>query len=214
VSEDRLRAAVAAAVLGADDDFRALLQSIVETARAIFGAEAASVFLHDPQTDELVFEAVAGRGEEHLVGRRFPANSGIAGWTLMTRQPIVLEDVENDPRFARELAEATGYVPKGLMSAPLLHEDRVLGVLQVLDRPLRPGFSLQEMDLLSLFATQAGIGLDLLVRARHAKALLETGESEVAVVAELASVLAAAPPETRAAGLRLFAALQQLLPHE
>jgi aspartate aminotransferase-like enzyme len=59
VSEE-LRSAVAAGVLGAEKDFRELLQSVVEVARAIFRAKASSVFLLDEATDELVFEAVAG----------------------------------------------------------------------------------------------------------------------------------------------------------
>ena len=56
------------------------------------------------------------------------------------------------------------------MAVPLLHEERALGVLEVLDRPQRTQFSLVEMDLLGLFANQAAIALDLLQRARRAGA--------------------------------------------
>ena len=59
MSQD-LKAAVAAGVLGSEESFRSLLQSVVEVARAIFGAKASSIFLFDEDTDELVFEAVAG----------------------------------------------------------------------------------------------------------------------------------------------------------
>src|SRR5213078_5095736 len=152
MSTDRLHAAVAAGVLGADESYRALLQSIVEVARAIFGARASSVFLHDTESDELVFEAVAGEGADELIGKRFPSSTGIAGWVLVTRQPLVVEELSDDPRFAREAAESTGFVPKGLMAVPLLHEDRTLGVLEVLDRPKQAAFSLQEMELLGKFA--------------------------------------------------------------
>ena len=169
---DDLRAAVAAGVLGAEESYRSLLRSVVEVARAIFDAKASSIFLLDEETDELVFEAVAGEGEETLVGRRFPSSTGIAGWVLVTRQPLVIENVLDDPRFARDAAESTGFVPKGLMAVPLLHEERALGVLEVLDRPQEAQFSLQEMDLLGLFANQAAIALDLLQRARRAQAAL------------------------------------------
>jgi GAF domain-containing protein len=212
MSEDRLRAAVSAGVLGSEEAHRELLQSIVEVARAIFGARASSIFLLDETTDELVFEAVTGEGEDELIGRRFPSGTGIAGWVLGTRQPIVIEDVRDDPRFAHELAESTGYVPQGLMAVPLLHEDRALGVLEVLDRPQQAAFSLREMELLGLFAAQAAIALELLQRARHAKAVLaEDDEADVVAVARVASLLDAAPPESRAAGLRLFGALTELL---
>src|ERR671935_1479365 len=125
---DDLRAAVAAGVLGAEENYRALLQSIVEVARAIFAAEASSIFLLDEQTDELVFEAVAGAGADELVGRHFPSSTGIAGWVLVTRQPLVIDDVAEDPRFGKEVAESTGYIPKGLMAVPLLYDEQALGV--------------------------------------------------------------------------------------
>jgi GAF domain-containing protein len=213
MSED-LHAAVAAGVLGAEDDFRRLLSSVVEVARAIFRAKASSVFLLDEQADELVFEAVAGEGADTLVGTRFPSSTGIAGWVLVTRQPLVIEDVGADPRFGREAAESTGFVPKGLMAVPLLHEERALGVLEVLDRPADTRFSLQEMDLLTLFANQAAIALDLLIRARQAKAAL-ADRGDVAVLARVATALGQDADEEegtrRQAGLKLLAALEELL---
>ena len=51
-------------MLAGDESHRALLQSIVDVARAIFDAKASSVFLHDEATDELVFEAVSGRARK------------------------------------------------------------------------------------------------------------------------------------------------------
>jgi len=206
--EGDLRAAVAAGVLGAEELYSQLLRSVVEVARAIFGAKASSVFLLDEAADELVFAAVAGEGEQHLVGTRIPSSTGIAGWVLVTRQPLVLEDLENDPRFARDVAEATGYVPSGLMAVPLLHEERALGVLQVLDRPKRSRFTLQEMALLGLFANQAAIALDLLQRAREARAVLQEDES---VVARLAEAVSSLPDEKREAGLKLLASLESVL---
>src|SRR5690242_18316694 len=137
-----LRAAVAAGVFGTDAAFRTLLQATVETARRIFHAKASSVFLLDEETDELVFEAVAGEGADTLVGKRFPSSTGVAGWVLVTRQPLVVEDLTKDTRFSREAAESTGYVPRGLMAVPLLTEDAALGVLEVLDRPATTPFTL------------------------------------------------------------------------
>src|SRR5437879_2385960 len=132
--DQRLRDAVAAGVLADDATHRALLGAIVQVARAIFHARAASVLLLDEASDELVFEAVVGEGEDTLVGSRFPAGKGIAGWVLGTRQPLVLSDVTTDPRFSADTAQSTGYVPNGIMAVPLLHEEEALGVLEVLDR--------------------------------------------------------------------------------
>jgi GAF domain-containing protein len=205
-----LRAAVAAGVFGADDAFRALLQATVETARAIFHAKASSVFLLDEATDELVFEAVAGEGADTLVGKRFPSSTGVAGWVLVTRQPLVVDDLTQDTRFSRDAAESTGYVPRGIMAVPLLVDDSVLGVLSVLDRPVDVPFTLAEMDVLGLFGNQAAIALDLLRRARRAQAALE-GDGELAALARFASRLEDADEDKREAGLQLLRALERLL---
>ena len=205
-----LRAAVAAGVLGSEDAYRSLLQATVEVARAIFHAKAASVFLLDQEADELVFEAVAGEGAGELVGKRFPSSTGVAGWVLTTGQPLVVDDLTADTRFSREAAESTGYVPRGLMAVPLLVDERALGVLEVLDRPADSTFTLAEMNLLGLFANQAAVALDLLQRGRRARAALD-GDGELGALARIAATLEGAEDEQREAGLRLLAALEQLL---
>jgi GAF domain-containing protein len=203
-----LNSAVAAAALGSEERFRALLRSVVEVARAIFAAKASSILLLDEQTNELVFEAVVGEGEESLLGQRFPAGTGVAGWVLATRTPLVIEDVARDPRFAKDVAEGTGYVPQGLMAVPLLHDEQALGVLEVLDRQSR--FTLEEMELLGLFASQAAIALDLLRRAREAEAAL-AGDGELAPVARLATALGELDEEARPQAERLLEALAAVL---
>ena len=76
------------------------------------------------------------------------------------------------------------------MAVPLLHDERALGVLEVLDRPQDTRFTLAEMDLLGLFANQAAIALDLLQRARRAESAL-AGEGDLAVIARVAETLEA-----------------------
>ena len=211
---EQLQAAVAAGVLGAEESYRELLRSIVEVARAIFRAKASSIFLLDEEADELVFEAVAGEGSDSLIGQRFPSSTGLAGFVLVSRQPLVIEDVLADPRFSREAAESTGFMPKGLMAVPLLHGERSLGVLEVLDRPSDSRFTLAEMDLLGLFANQAAIALDLLQRARRASDAL-AGSGELAVLARVAAALERQREEeedgSAESALRLLVELEKLL---
>jgi GAF domain-containing protein len=210
MSTSELQAAVAAGVLGAEHGHRSLLRATVEVARAIFKAKAASVFLLDEATNELVFEAVAGEGADTLVGRRFAADTGVAGWVLVTRQPLVVEDLTKDTRFSLEAAVSTGFVPNGLMAVPLLAEERALGVLEVLDRPQNARFTLAEMDLLGLFANQAAIALDLLQRGRRAQAAL-AGSGELGALARIAARLEEGDEERRAISLELLAALEKLV---
>jgi GAF domain-containing protein len=201
--------AVAAGMLPSEESHRALLQSIVDVARAIFGAKASSIFLLDHDTDELVFEAVSGEGAGDLIGMRIPSGTGIAGWVLVTSQPIVIDDLSQDPRFSRDAAERTGYVPTSLMAVPLVNQETSLGVLQVLDRAKDRNVALGAIDLLILFANQASIGLDLLQTARRARAVAERGDGPEAVVARLAALLERS--EDDAAALRLLESLETVL---
>src|SRR5205823_10545145 len=152
---------------------RELLQSVTTVARAIFGSAAASIFMLDRDTDELVFEAVSGHGEQSLVGTRFPSGKGLAGWVLVTRQPIILQHAESDPRFARDVAERAGYIPRTILAAPLLHDEDSIGVIQVLDPPQGRRLTPADLDLLGLFANQAAIALQLVSKARRARLTLE-----------------------------------------
>jgi GAF domain-containing protein len=93
---------------------------------------------------------------------------------------------------------------------PLLDEELALGVLQVLDRPQRSRFTLQEMELLGLFAGQAAIALGLLRSAQRARAALG-GDGDVAVVAGVASVLDGLEGRRRAAGVALLQDLERVL---
>jgi GAF domain-containing protein len=170
-----------------------LLQSVVDVARAIFGAEASSVFLLDEANDELVFQAVSGQGEEFLVGHRFPASSGIAGWVALSGEPMIVDDLATSASFARGIAESTQFVPQALMAAPLLHGERVLGVLEVLDPAPQSRSNLDDLDLLALFARQAAVALRVVLSRRtHANG---TGLDS----------------EGRTTALHLVASLQRLL---
>ncbi|GHJ42810.1 hypothetical protein Cs7R123_01520 [Catellatospora sp. TT07R-123] len=152
--------------LAVDSLSRELLQSVVDVARAIFGAQASSVFVLDTASNELVFHAVSGQGQRTLLGQRFPAGKGVAGWVVATGEPMVVDDLSQSAAFDRSLAESTGYVPQSLMAAPLTHGDRVLGVLEVLDPLPQSRSNLDALDLLALFARQAAAALRIVIE-RH-----------------------------------------------
>jgi GAF domain-containing protein len=97
------------------------------------------------------------------------------------------------------------------MAVPLLHDERALGVLEVLDRPQRTQFSLVEMDLLGLFANQAAIALDLLRRARRAEAVLAESGEGADVLARLAATLEGIEDEERGPALQMIGALEEIL---
>jgi signal transduction protein with GAF and PtsI domain len=111
-----------------------LLQAVTQAVRELFSAAACSLALVDPDGEWLEFVAAAGAGAEVVVGMRIPAGRGVAGWVLASGQPIELSDVARDPRFARDVAERTGYVPRSILAMPVEGSQQTLGVLEVLDR--------------------------------------------------------------------------------
>lgn len=138
-----------------------LLQSIVDAAAQIFGAAAASILLLDKDRQHLEFKVAHGAGQDQVVGMRIPIDKGIAGYVVMTGQPIAISKVQHDPRFNQEFAKSTGYVPRSLLATPLQFEDQVIGVMEVLDKLAAPTFGMQDMELLGIFARQAAIAINL-----------------------------------------------------
>jgi GAF domain-containing protein len=136
-----------------------LLQSIVDATVRLFDAEAASIALFEQDPDRLEFRVAAGEHGAGAVGLTVPPTQGIAGFVYSTGQALALSDVASDPRFNRDAAEQTGYVPRSIAAAPLLDEHGTVGVLQVLDKRGSPTFSLQDMELLGVFASQATVAI-------------------------------------------------------
>ena len=136
-----------------------LLRSLTETARRLFGAAACSLALLSEDESELLYTIAAGEGADDVTGLRIPTSQGIAGWVVQSCQPIAISDLANDPRFSRELAEQTGYVPQTILAVPVETPQRMLGVISLLDRDARRPGAEQDMALLSLFADQAALAL-------------------------------------------------------
>lgn len=135
------------------------LTAITTAARELFGAQACSLALLDADGAELVYTTASGAGAEDVTGMRLPAGQGMAGWVVMSGQPVAVDDLAADPRFARDVAEGTGYVPRSLLAVPVSADDEVLGVMTVLDRDQGRAGSDRDMVLLGLFADQAAHAL-------------------------------------------------------
>jgi GAF domain-containing protein len=143
-----------------------LVRSTVRLTRLALGASAASVFLYHEDTDELVFEASSGAGEDHIIGMAIPAGRGIAGWVWNTGETVVIRDVRSDRRFDMKFAEQTGFVPDEIMATPLETEGEQIGVLEVLDPGVPAIGDLAAMDLLAEIAVHCAMTISLSRAAR------------------------------------------------
>jgi GAF domain-containing protein len=137
-----------------------LLQSIVDATATLFDAEASSIALFERDPERLEFRVAAGAHGAGAVGLSVPPSHGIVGYVFSTGQPLALSDVLSDPRFDRQTAERTGYVPRSIAAVPLIDAQEPVGVLQVLDKRGSETFSLRDMELLGVFARQAAAAIN------------------------------------------------------
>lgn len=172
------RSAVARRLVG--DVEERLLQSIVDATARLFDAEAASIALFEPDPDRLVFRVASGEQGAGAIGLAVPPTQGIVGFVFSTGQAISLSDVANDPRFNRDAAEQTGYVPRSIAAAPLLDDQGPIGVLQVLDKHTSATFSLRDMEMLGVFAGQATVAIGAARVQRDSSRLLASVLAQVA----------------------------------
>lgn len=174
-----------------------LLAALTDTARRLFGAAACSLALLSEDESELIYTTAAGAGAEDVTGMRISSSQGVAGWVVQSGQPVSIDSPAGDPRFAREVAEGTGYLPREILAVPVASRDATLGVLTLLDRDAgRPGAH-EDMTLLQVFADQAAIALE------GARAFQRMGAVLLAAVAEAAGsgTDLAAASQRAAAGL-------------
>ena len=172
----------------------ALLKSIVETAAQIFGAAAASILLVNEAEEVLEFKVSFGSADHDLVGTKFPYDKGIAGYVFMTGQPIATSNVRQDKRFNQDFAKSTGYVPNSILATPLISaDDRIIGVMEVLDKIDAASFDIQDMELMGMFAQQAALAIDQSQQVETITEVLITGLQQLIEAdsdsAELAEVL-------------------------
>jgi GAF domain-containing protein len=182
-----------------------LLRSITVSARELFGAAACSLALLSDDASELVFTTASGTGAAGVVDLRMPSGQGIAGWVVMSEQPISVSDLQHDARFASDVAEDTGYVPRAILAVPVASPRRLLGVIEVLDRDAARPAAEHDMRLLSLFADQAAIAIE------NSRIFADLGRAVLEAVAAaepgtpLASALASAVESATGPDLDLLA---------
>lgn len=155
-----LLATAGAGIVAAPLDHEDVLHAIVETAAAVLEAEAGALFLLDREGDDLVFQVALGGRAERVKQFKVPVGHGIAGYVASTGQPLAVTDAEHDPRFAREIGEATDYRPSTILCVPLFLRDRIVGVLELLNKARGLPFSTHDMEILGHFGRLAALAVD------------------------------------------------------
>ncbi|MGI8860397.1 MAG: GAF domain-containing protein [Rubrobacteraceae bacterium] len=157
---DALTLVAAAGAISSPLEHSRLLEMIVETAAGVLPSRSAALFLLDEEAEELVFEVALGPEADEVRKFRIPLGHGIAGLVAVSGQPMAVSDAAKDPRQAADVAESVGYAPESILCVPLVHEDEIIGVLELLDREGAPSFNASDMQALGLFANQAAVAIE------------------------------------------------------
>jgi hypothetical protein len=138
-----------------------LIEAVVRTAAGVFEAAAASIALIDRTTQELVFQAAWGAGAKEIVGVRLAPGVGIAGAVVASGEGQAVPECRSDPRFAKQIAAGTGYVPHTMVVVPLKREGQIVGALSVLDRRDGGAYGPNDVERANLFAELSIAALDI-----------------------------------------------------
>jgi GAF domain-containing protein len=164
--------AAAAGAIAAPLTHPRLLELIVETAMQVVAAEAGALFLLDEQARELSFEVALGPHASAVRHLRVPLGHGIAGLVAYSGQPIIVADAGRDPRQASDIARIAGYTPRSILCVPLLRGERVIGVLELLDKHGSTSFAPADMEISAPFAEQAAVAIEQSLAVRNLSGLL------------------------------------------
>jgi GAF domain-containing protein len=164
--------AASAGTIAAPVTHSRLLELIVQTSMQVTSAEAAGLFLIDEEAQQLQIKVALGTRAAAIRDLRVPLGHGIAGLVAVTGQPMIVADADRDPRQASDIARAVGYTPRSILCVPLHYNDRVIGVLELLDKQGTRSFIPADMELLSIFAEQAAIAIEQSFTIRNVSELL------------------------------------------
>ncbi len=140
--------------------YQDLLVWIVNTAREVTGAEAASIAVLNQREETLRFVAASGTAGDQVVGIEMDAGRGIAGWALASGQSITISDAPSDPRFAADVAAKTGYTPRSVFAIPLESDAGTMGVMEILDAEEGRDHAENESRVVTTLAYQAAVAIE------------------------------------------------------
>lgn len=107
---------------------------------------------------QLEFYIVEGEKKEALFKFRFPADKGIAGWAVQNREPVIVEDVQSDPRFFSGVDQMSGFVTRSILALPLIAGEESIGVMEILNK-IEGLFTTDDLHLMTAIAEEVSYAI-------------------------------------------------------
>ncbi|NOY10209.1 MAG: sensor domain-containing diguanylate cyclase [Spirochaetes bacterium] len=145
--------------LSAAKTINEVIRQVMEKIGTIFAPLNWSLLLRNRRTGELFFKVVVGKNAEKLKGRTVPKGTGVANWIADKGQAVIIEDVTKDPRFNSYFDKTTGFKTKSIIGVPLKTEDRVFGVIELINKLNGKIFTPFELKILSTIGDFAAIAM-------------------------------------------------------
>ncbi len=140
-------------------DLDVLLNRIVHAAVDISDAEAASILLYDDIARQLNFQVATGSDLQTMRGLIVPLDGSIAGWIVTHREAVRIANAHQDARFYQKIEQATRHPTRSLTGVPLINKDKVVGVLEVINKRVG-NFTADDEDLLLVLGAQAAVAIE------------------------------------------------------
>src|SRR5512146_992558 len=140
-------------------DLDMLLQRIVHAAAEVSGSEAASILLYDNLTRQLNFQVATNLDEPTRRGVVVPLEGSLAGWVVMNRKSVRITDAQSDRRFFAEVDRVSGRPTHSLIGVPLITKNKVVGVLEALNKQ-NGKFTEGDESMLSVLGAQAAVAIE------------------------------------------------------
>ncbi len=137
-----------------------VLENALNCVEQFLGAEVSSMFEVDKSAGELYFRLARGPMATQIKGLRLKIGEGIAGWVAQTEKPLICTDALADPRFCHAFDAQSGFKTRSILCVPLKARDRLIGVLEVINKKDGGNFAANDLELLTILGNQIGIALD------------------------------------------------------
>jgi len=137
-----------------------LLFDIMQSCKELMNAEASSLLIYDEEEDVLNFEIVTGEKDDVIKKISCKMGEGIAGWVALNRQPLLIEDCYEDPRFNPEVDKLTNFRTKSMICAPMVRNDKLIGVIQVINKKNNDIFLEGDLNIFTILASQCAISIE------------------------------------------------------
>ena len=150
----------------------------MQAATRLMNCEVGSLLLLDEEKKDLFFEVALGEKGETVKEVRLKVGEGIAGWVAEHSKPLMVADVTKDSRHSIKVDDTSGYKTKNIMCVPVMVKEKVIGVLQAVNKLNNEHFSNEDLELFELLANQVAIAIEnaILYEKIHT-AFLEVSEA-------------------------------------